>query len=107
VTHRLQTPDKFMGYEGNMFKIKTKGGLVIETQVISPEMVYGKSTVADAKEWLGEKLFNQIKTKYKVEAGRGHLLYERFRSLTTEQKEGRIGQDLVKQSKEYYDIFRR
>ncbi len=106
VTRKDQHPEDYMGYEGIIYHVETPGGLISETQVVTPKMIYGKMPVNEAKTLLGEDLFNQIKKESGVEPELGHKYYEQFRKLTIKEKEGKVGQDLTEKSIEYYNKLR-
>ena len=107
VREKPQPPSKFMGYEGTIFNIESPNGLIIETQIVSPAMIYGKVETAKAIEWLGKDLYNKVKKLAGIEGERGHLIYEKFRGLSDAEKLEKVGQDLIKQSEEYYGILRK
>lgn len=104
---KIQTPDKFMGYEGAIINIKTPNGLVSEVQVVSPKMIYGKSTPEFSRSVLGEKLFQQIAKETGLEPGLGHKIYERVRSLEkTDPDYLKKFRQLEKESIDYYGKLR-
>lgn len=106
VREKIQTPEKFMGYNGIIYNIKTPNGLIVETQVVSPEMIYGKFSASSAENFLGKKLFDNIKSVTGEEAGVGHLIYEKFIGLTPSEKVGEKGLELIKKSTDYYGNLR-
>lgn len=100
---KIQSAEDFDGYEGTIFNIRAPNGLVSETQIVSPEMVYGKFSETVAREMLGEDLFNQIKQRTGLPAGKGHDFYERIRSIKDidPQSINKLSK-LKKESAEYY-----
>ena len=79
--HKQQTPDKFLGYEGDIFNIKTPNGSIAETQIVSPQMTYGKNTEIFSRSVLGDDVFEKIKAQSNLPSGKGHDIYEQIRSL--------------------------
>lgn len=106
VARRDQHPDDYMGYEGIIYHIETPGGLISETQVVAPKMIYGKMPEAEARTILGDKMFDQIKKETGVAPEQGHKLYEQYRKLSIKEKEGKEGQALTEKSIEYYNKLR-
>jgi hypothetical protein len=76
-----QKPEDFMGYEGTIYNIKTPDGQIVETQVVSPEMTYGKNLPEFSKSVLGKDVFNEIQKRTGLKPGQGHELYEKVRKL--------------------------
>ena len=103
---KIQTPEKFMGYEGIIYNIKTPEGLIAETQVVSPKMIYGKMPEVDARRFLGDEMYNQIEKEVGVKGGEGHIIYENFRKLSPTQQLSAKGQNLIKESMDYYAKLR-
>lgn len=103
---KVQTPEKFSGYGGVIYNIETPNGLVAEIQVVEPRMIYGKMLPEDAKQILGEDLFNQIQNETGIEPGYGHKLYEDLRNLSIADLEGEKGKSLMQQSFDYYNKLR-
>jgi len=103
---KVQTADKFMGYEGVIYNIKTPSGLIAETQIVSPKMTFGKNEPEFAKRILGEDLYNQIQKETGLEGGLGHKIYEEYRSLSFKDKLGKKGKNLVDKSLAYYGKLR-
>lgn len=77
---KIQTKDKFSGYEGIIVNVKAPNGLVSEIQIVTPQMTYGKNKAEFSKAVLGEDLFNKLKASG-LEPGKGHEFYEQKRSL--------------------------
>lgn len=106
VARKDQHPEDYMGYEGIIYHIETPSGLISETQVVTPRMIYGKMPADEAKKLLAEDLFNQIQKETGVEPELGHKYYEQFRKLSIKDKEGAVGQALTEKSIEYYNKLR-
>jgi hypothetical protein len=106
VTRKDQHPEDYMGYEGIIYHIETPSGLISETQVVTPKMIYGKMPTEEAKKLLGDDLFNQIQKETGVKPELGHIYYEQFRKLSIKEKEGKEGQALTEKSIEYYNKLR-
>lgn len=102
----VQEPEKFSGYGGVIYNIETPNGLVAEIQVVQPGMIFGKMLPKDAEAILGKDLFNKIASDTGVEPGYGHKLYEELRSLSVADLEGPKGQELIKESVDYYNKLR-
>lgn len=98
-----QKPENFMGYEGTIYNIKTPDGQIVETQVVSPEMTFGKNLPEFSKSVLGEELFNEIAKRTGVEPGLGHVYYEQLRTMSIAERESQAGKDIIKQSFDYYN----
>lgn len=100
---KRQTPDKFMGYSGNIVNITTSNGMTAEIQVNTAKMIYAKETPAVAKSILGEDVWNKIAKETGLEGGLGHKFYEQFRVL---DKMSPKAAEIERLSKEYYKSFR-
>jgi hypothetical protein len=101
---KIQTPDKFLGYSGNIVNLEFPNKMVYEIQVNTPEMIYAKETESISKQILGETIWNEIKDKYKVHGGLGHKYYEEIRVLDKVLDADKIF-DLTKKSMDYYLLF--
>lgn len=99
---KVQKPDDFMGYSGNIVNIKTSNGLIGEIQVNTAKMIYAKEKPADAKRILGEELWEKIRKEVGVEGGLGHEFYEKARVLNNASAEYA---EIVKKSVAYYRLF--
>ena len=99
---KVQRPDDFMGYSGNIVNIRTSEGLIGEIQVNTAKMIYAKEKPADAKRILGEELWNKIRKEVGVEGGLGHEFYEKARVLNDMSDEYA---EIVKKSVAYYRLF--
>jgi hypothetical protein len=92
-----------MGYSGTNAVIKTKAGIPAEIQVNTPHMIYAKESPAIAKAILGEEKYAELAAKSGVPGGRGHTLYEEFRSLPEGDSRAAA---LRAESRAYYDQVR-
>ncbi|HJO67868.1 MAG TPA: PAAR domain-containing protein [Sphingomonas sanguinis] len=104
VTIKEITPSQeSLGYSGINGTMKTQSGITGEIQVNSPEMIYAKESPANARAILGDETYNDIANRVGVPGGRGHALYEDYRSLPPSDptREG-----IAQESMEYYDHVR-
>ena len=99
---KVQRPDDFIGYSGNIVNIKTSNGLIGEIQVNTAKMIYAKEKPADAIRILGEDLWKKIRKDVGVEGGLGHEFYEKARVLNNASAEYA---EIVKKSIAYYRLF--
>jgi hypothetical protein len=79
--HKAQLPENFAGYRGDIFNVKLPNGTIAETQVVSPQMTFGKNSEEFSRTVLGDELFEKIMKKSNLEPGKGHEIYEQIRSL--------------------------
>lgn len=93
-----------MGYTGNLFKIWIRDGVKGEIQINTPQMIYAKEKKAE--QFLGSKLFNEIKTKSGLPHGLGHRYYEEYRVLSATERQAGKGKELIEKSKAYYEKLR-
>jgi RHS repeat-associated protein len=93
-----------MGYSGANGSVKTSNGMVAEIQVNTPEMIYAKETPKNAKAILGDVEYQRLSDKLGVSGGKGHELYEQWRSLPPGDPK-RVA--LEAESKEYYSTIRK
>ena len=93
-----------LGYSGANGIIKTKAGMPAEIQVNTPEMIFAKESPANARTILGEEKYAEIAAKTGVPGGRGHLIYEEYRSLPA--GEPARAARLETESRAYYDQIR-
>ncbi|MEP6873620.1 MAG: DUF6861 domain-containing protein [Burkholderiales bacterium] len=92
-----------MGYSGANAVIKTQAGISAEIQVNTPEMIYAKESPSVAKAILGESKYAELAGQTGVPGGRGHELYEAYRSLPA----GDAGRTALEaESRAYYDGIR-
>jgi hypothetical protein len=103
VKYKEHKAEEQHGYTGHLIKTKAKNGHVSEIQVNTPEMIYGKEPEKDAREFLGDALYDKIKEKTGMEGGMGHKHYEVIRDTNSTDEE--IA-DASKQSHAYYDAIR-
>ena len=104
---KIQTPDKFSGYQGVLTNIKTKNGILGEIQVNSPEMIFAKQGPSTAKKLIGEQRWNEIHKATGLDGGLGHKYYEEIRLLNHGiPAEARLIAELEKKSEAYYSHFR-
>ena len=90
------------GYSGVNAKVTTRGGFKGEIQVNSPDMIFAKEPSNISKNILGSKLYAQMVDRYGDIGGRGHILYEKGRSLTEGSGEWL---KVIARSREYYRGF--
>jgi hypothetical protein len=93
-----------LGYSGVNSTIKTSSGLVGETQVNTPAMIYAKEEEKVARLLLGNDTYDTIAEKVKVPGGKGHELYEKWRVLDSSSPDA---QSIADQSRSYYESIRR
>jgi hypothetical protein len=93
-----------LGYSGNLINIKTSNGLTAEIQVNTPKMIYAKEKPENAKLILGEAKYNEIAKQTGMQGGKGHDLYEKYRTLDT-KKDVKQRKQLEQESKKYYSNF--
>lgn len=89
------------GYSGLNFVAKLPNGRSGEIQANTPNIMYGKMSKEKFSKFLSDKKHAEIQTKYNIECGMGHGLYEIFRS--NQQGAGKAAADL---SKKYYGFLR-
>lgn len=93
-----------MGYSGINTLVKTKGGLLAEIQINSPEMIYGKELEKDARNILGNDVYDRIKSRPGMPpGGQGHEMYAQWRELPAKDPRRDV---LLEQSKKYYNSVR-
>jgi len=93
-----------LGYSGTNTLIRTKAGIPAEIQVNTPEMIYAKELPVNARKILGEQKYAELRVKTGVEGGRGHELYEKYRSLPEGDPQAA---KIAAESRAYYDLIRR
>lgn len=103
--YKLQAPEKFCGYSGNIINLEMPNGIQAEIQVNTPKMIYAKETEANARKILGDKVWEQIAKETGMQGGLGHKYYEDIRILD-EVKDGAKIAELTELSKLYYAHFR-
>jgi hypothetical protein len=92
-----------MGYSGTNAVVKTKAGIPAEIQVNTPEMIYAKEKPEIARAILGDEKYAELVDKSGVPGGRGHQLYEEYRSLPEGDERAA---KLAAESRAYYDQVR-
>lgn len=90
-----------LGYSGVNSKIDTPSGTG-EIQVNTPEMIFAKEPEANARGILGDAVYNEIASRFRVPGGRGHDIYEQYRGLDPTSAEALA---LAGESIEYYALF--
>lgn len=103
---KVQSPEDYMGYSGTIVNIKTPNGLVGEIQITTPKMLFGKLPPELSLKFLGKELFDKIAKETGAEPGKGHVIYEKWRKLTKEQKESPAGKAIHRESVDYYSKLR-
>ena len=94
-----------LGYSGVNVTVPTKVGIPAEIQINTPEMIYAKENPAAARSILGDDLYDQIASRPDLPpGGLGHQFYEQWRSLPPGSPEA---DQIAKQSRAYYEAFRR
>ena len=93
-----------MGYSGNIVNIMTSNGLIGEIQVNTAKMIYAKETPLNAKNILGDELWNKIKIEVGIEGGLGHKFYEEARLLDPIIDYEKIS-EIKEKSMRYYLFF--
>ena len=88
-----------LGYSGAIINVQQPNGMLAEIQVNSPEMIFAKDAEADAERTLGPALFKTIKDATGMPGGRGHELYEKWRSLPPGSPDAAA---IAAESKAYY-----
>lgn len=101
---KVQLPEKYYGYSGNIVNLTMENGVVAEIQVNTPKMIFAKESEKNARKILGDELYEQIAKETGMEGGVGHKLYEQIRVLDKVKDAERI-KELQAQSKEYYAHF--
>ena len=99
---KVQTPDQFLGYSGNIVNVRMSNGVVGEIQVNTAKMIYAKEKPSSAKAILGEGLWNEIARLTGEPGGLGHEVYELLRVLPTGSVERLM---LEEESRRYYAHF--
>lgn len=95
-----------LGYSGNIVNLQDANGVWGEVQVNTKWMIYAKEKEADARRILGDEVYNSIKKKKGIVGGRGHTLYEEYRTLKLSDPNYLARKKAIaKESKEYYSNF--
>lgn len=101
---KVQKPESFMGYSGNIVNIVTSKGVIGEIQVNTAKMIYAKEVPENAKRILGDELWNKISKEIGVEGGLGHKYYEEARILDPVNDFGKLS-EIIEKSVQYYSKF--
>jgi len=101
----IKPGDDPLGYTGMNIKQPTSNGMIGETQINTPEMIYAKEKPDDARHILGEAKYEELANKPGMpEGGLGHKYYEDYRSLPP----GDPARDgIAAESKVYYEAVRK
>ena len=91
-----------LGYSGVITTIKTQAGITAEIQINTPAMIYAKEPEPIARQMLGGDLYNQTASRIVVAGGRGHEIYEKWRTIP----DGPERLALEEQSRAYYNSIR-
>jgi len=102
-----QLAENFMGYSGTITNYNLPGGIKGEIQINTAEMIFAKELEQEAKNFLNEDVYREIKRRFDkagLEGGKGHTLYEDYRIIT--DKNSKMAKDLHQQSVDYYSKVR-
>ena len=94
-----------LGYVGNIINVRTQQGIIGEIQVNTPAMIYAKEPPEIAKAIIGDDVWERIHKQTNVAGGLGHKYYEEWRVMSIEEQQSERGQNLLRESLEYYAIF--
>lgn len=89
-------------YSGYNFVVRLRNGVPGEIQVNIPEVLYGKGPREEFCNTAGQREWNFINSRFKIESSLGHGLYEIWRK----DKGGLNGKLAALLSKQYYDYLR-
>jgi hypothetical protein len=92
-----------LGYTGTVINFKSTTGIIGEIQINTPQMIYAKEP--NARQIIGTKLYDEIRSKSGIEGGLGHKYYERYRVLSPEQ-DAIERAEIAEQSRMYYEKIR-
>ncbi len=91
------------GYSGIKVLLPTSSGMPGEVQINSPHMIFAKEKPEDARRILGDAQYDAIASKPGMpEGGKGHVLYEEFRSTDDPEKAAKVAAE----SRAYYGAVR-
>lgn len=103
---KFQKSADFGGYSGIIVNVESPSGVISEIQLNSPEMIFAKESPQNAKQVLGEDVWESVKQRTGLEGGKGHKFLEEIRDLMN-NKADKSEIDLVKQKmKDYYQQFK-
>lgn len=101
---KVQAGEDFYGYSGNIINLTMDNGVVAEIQVNTPKMIFAKEAEANARNILGDEVYDKIAKDTGLEGGLGGKLYEQIRTLD-KIKDAEKVKELCQQSKDYYVHF--
>jgi hypothetical protein len=90
------------GYSSTTVFVRASTGRIAEIQVNIPEIIYAKQSESSVVRTITRARYDAIKTRFQLEGGLGHHLYELVRAPTGGLNTKAV-QDL---SKDYYKYFR-
>jgi len=94
-----------MGYSGILVQVLLEKNIFAEIQINTPQMIYAKE--ANAKEILGEDLFEEIEIASGLQHGLGHTYYEEYRTIDQSTSKGKeLALKVMDKSKKYYEMLR-
>ena len=91
------------GYSSTTVFVRTSTGRAAEIQINVREILYAKQSEQSVTRVIGPGEYNSIKSKYRLEGGMGHRLYEIYRVAPGAHTTPKV-QDV---SKAYYAYFRK
>lgn len=94
-----------LGYTGWNVKVKAPNGLITETQINTPKMIFAKEAEKDARAQLGDELYESVKREMGgIEGGKGHKYYDAwFNAKNT--GDFSTAEKIANESKVYYSQF--
>jgi type VI secretion system secreted protein VgrG len=102
---KVVASDDPCGYSGMNIKQPAANGMIAETQINTPEMIFAKEAEKDAKAILGKDTYNRLKnTPGMPEGGLGHKYYEDYRKLDPSDPKAEA---IALKSQQYYNDVRR
>jgi len=91
------------GYSSTTVFVRTSTGRAAEIQINVPEIIYAKQSESSVTRVIGPGAYAAIRSRFRLEGGMGHALYEIYRA----PRGGQDPQKAARLSKRYYDYFRR
>lgn len=88
------------GYSSITVFVRTSNGRAAEIQINMPTIIYAKQSEESVKRSIGDRNYLNIKMKYNLQGGLGHLFYEIYR---VKGPDWELAAEL---SKKYYAFFR-
>ena len=98
----IEPSSNSLGYRGVNATYMTASGIMAETQISTPLMIYAKFRAEKARHILGAAQYDCIEFHTGVPGGVGRELYTRWRTLSPQSIKA---QQLAQQSREYYRMF--